>query len=179
MRFFVLAASSAPRATDISSAAATVHVTSVPLPDPTKLALPKLDAPQTPITPAAPAGTTDGTGGNTGSGPGSGGGQGSGTGPGVGVDSGPGTGGGDGYNGRAYLRGMIVTVPGCVPKGKYEVQFWVAADGKITRLAIAPGLKDAGCQKEFETRMMDNRFLPARTRDGQPVASIYPVQISR
>lgn len=180
MRFFVLAASSAPKATDISAAAATVHVTSVPLPDPSTLALPKLDAPQPLVTPAAPAGTTNGTGANTGSGPGSGGGQGSGTGPGVGTDSGPGRGGGDGYTMVASPRWSLLP-PGGAPKSVHghplSVRFWLTADGTVTRVEVDPPIRDAAYAKEFMEKMRGYTFFPFTTHDGQRVAGVATVTI--
>jgi len=175
MRFFVLAASAAPKATDISSAAAKVPVRSVPLPDPTMLALPKVMAPPAPVTPAAPAGTTDGTGGNTGSGPGSGGGQGTGTGPGVGTDSGPGTGGGDGYTMVASPRWSLlppVGAPKSVRGHRLTVTFWISADGTVTRVAVDPPIADADYAKAFMDRMRGFQFNPATTRDGRRVSAI-------
>ncbi|HXH63561.1 MAG TPA: hypothetical protein VNG95_05205 [Gemmatimonadales bacterium] len=180
MRFFVLAASGAPKATDISSAAAKVPVQTVPLPDPRMLALPKVSAPPAPVAPATPVGTTDGTGGNTGSGPGSGGGQGSGTGPGVGVDSGPGTGGGDGYTMVASPRWSLLP-PGGAPKSVHghplSVRFWLTADGAVTRVEVDPPIRDAAYAKEFMEKMRGYTFFPFTTRDGRRVAGVATVTV--
>src|SRR2546425_452628 len=111
-----------------------------------------------------------------GKGPGPGGGQGTGTGP--GSEVGPGTGGEGSYILRADLKGLIVP-PDCAPRGRYQLRFWVAADGRVTDVEIDPLPKDPSCRGDFVGRMKAYRFAPARTRDGQPVASIYPVQITR
>jgi hypothetical protein len=70
-------------------------------------------------------------------------------------------------------------MPNCAPRGTYTLRFWVADDGRITKLTIDPQLKNGECQRDFESRMLDNRFRPAHGRDGQPVASIYPLKITK
>jgi hypothetical protein len=130
-----------------------------------------------------PAGATvnvTGIGGGVGpgTGPGSGGGQGSGTGTGAGPGTGPGSGGDGSYILRAQPRGVILP-PECAKGARFEVRFWVAADGRVTGIEVQPQPREGSCRREFEVRMRGYRFEPARTRDGVAVASIYPITIER
>jgi protein TonB len=177
VRFLSLPAFSAPRAFEVP-APPQVAVSDIPLPDPSVLKLPPVEIPKVTAEPTPVVGTAPGTGGGPGSGPGSGGGQGTGTGPGTGSDVGPGTGGEGSYIFRADLKGMIVP-PDCAPRGRYLLRFWVAADGRVSDVAIDPLPKDASCRRDFVERMKAYRFAPAHTRDGQAVASIYPIKITR
>jgi len=120
-----------------------------------------------------------GTGGGPGSGTGTGGGSGSGSGTGVGTGQGPGSGGDDSYILLATPRGIILP-PECVsPGSRFQVRFWVAADGRVTDVEIQPPPRDKSCRRDFEVRMRGYRFEPAKTREGAAVASIYPITIER
>jgi hypothetical protein len=61
--------------------------------------------------------------------------------------------------------------------GRFTVRFWVEDDGRVARVAVDPPPKNAGCRREMLDKMMGYRFLPARRRDGQAVASVYEVQL--
>ena len=111
--------------------------------------------------------------GTAGQGPGTGGGTGSGAGPGVGSDSGPGRGGNGGYISQPYARTVLLP-PKCV-RGDFTLTFWVEADGSVSRMSVEPQVKDGDCRREVLDRMKGFQFLPARTRDGQPVPSMYRV----
>jgi hypothetical protein len=117
----------------------------------------------------------EGTGQGPGRGSGTGGGVGGGVGTGVGNDSGPGRGGGGEYITPPYAR--TVLLPAECARGHFTVQFWVAADGRVSRVAIDPLPKDAGCRRDMQDKMMEYQFLPARTRDGRAVAGTYQVQL--
>jgi len=171
VQFFALPALSAPQQFDVPAPPA-VAVADIPLPDPAAIKLPSIDVPKFPPPPPGAATAAQ----RAGTGPGTGGGQGTGTGP--GSEVGPGTGGEGSYILRADLKGLIVP-PDCAPRGRYQLRFWVAADGRVTDVEIDPLPKDPSCRGDFVGRMKAYRFAPARTRDGQPVASIYPVQITR
>jgi hypothetical protein len=125
--------------------------------------------------------TTGPTGPATGVGPGTGGGQGSGQGPGIGNAVGPGTGGDAGYILQASPRWLIIppaSAPAIVKGHALRVQFWVAADGRVTRVEMQPKIADAGYRRDFTERMMGYLFNPATTRDGQPVASVYVITLT-
>ena len=62
---------------------------------------------------------------------------------------------------------------------RFQVRFWVAASGKVTDVDIQPPPRDASCKREFEARMREYRFEPAKTREGVAVASVYPILIGR
>src|SRR5712692_3613604 len=177
VRFFALPAFSAPQAFDVP-APPTIAVSDIPLPDPATLPVPPLEVQRVTAAPTPAVGAGPGTSGAAGAAAGTGGGQGTGTGPGTGSDVGPGSGGQGSYIFRADLKGLIVP-PDCAPRGRYQLRFWVAADGRVTDVEIDPLPKDPSCRRDFVGRMQAYKFAPARTRDGQPVASIYPVQITR
>jgi len=115
--------------------------------------------------------------------PAGGGGPGSGLGlrGGAGVDTGPGTGGEGGYIFGAAPRTLILPplarVPGSVAGRTYRVRFWVAPDGRVTRVTVEPPITDAGYSREFQQRMMAYQFYPAHTRDGRKVASVITVPL--
>ena len=120
--------------------------------------------------------TTGPTGPATGVGPGTGGGQGAGQGPGIGNAVGPGTGGEAGDNFPPKLIGLLL--PADCLRGEYIVTFWIAADGRVTRVQVDPTPKEPGCRRDFEGRMREYRFLPSTTRDGQPIASVFKARVT-
>jgi hypothetical protein len=170
----------APPAPPPAAVTAPAPVVVTPPPDPvpveTETALP--DVPVVPPaslpTPAAPA-TGTGTAGGPGQGTGTGGGAGAGTGGGVGADSGPGRGGSGDYITPPYAR--TVLLPADCARGRFTVQFWVAADGSVSRVSVEPPPKGGGCRREMQEKMLGYQFLPARTRDGRAVAYVYQVQL--
>jgi periplasmic protein TonB len=172
--YFTLPASPPPAAVDIS-APPQIAVDQIAIPEVKIEDLARIEVPQQaiPLT-TATAGT--GTGG-PGQGPGSGGGTGSGIGTGTGSDVGPGTGGGGGDIFPAKALGLIL--PANCFRGRATVRFWVAADGRVTRVDVDPPPRDRACRQEMTERMMSFKFLPATTRDGQPIASIFPVSVTR
>src|SRR5882672_9871869 len=99
--------------------------------------------------------TTGPTGPATGVGPGTGGGQGAGQGPGIGNAVGPGTGGDAGYIPASPQ--LMIIPPGNVPSAVHgqvlRVQFWVGADGRVTRVDVQPKIADAGYRRAFTERM--------------------------
>ena len=100
--------------------------------------------------------------------------------PGPGV-LGPGTGGGGDYISVASPRALILPplgrVPGAVAGRTYRIRFWVAADGRVTRVEIDPPVPDAGYRRDLLERMLAYQFHPARTRSGTPVASVVTVPL--
>ena len=139
-----------------------------------KLDLPPLEVPRETVRVALLGGATAGA---SGAGPGAGGAQGGGT----GADAGPGTGGEGGYifvaSPRTAILPPLAKVPGSVAGRTYVVKFWVAVDGRVTRVEIDPPIADAAYSREFQQRMMAYQFYPARTRDGRNVASVVPVPL--
>jgi len=170
--WFTIPAPSSPQALDVPAPPA-VTVPTAALPDPAKVDVALLTAIAPPPPATAAAGTGTGTTGGPGQGPGSGGGQGTGTGPGRGNDVGPGSGGDAGYI-PADVRGLIVP-PDCA-RGEYLVRFWVEADGRVSHVEVMPPPKDAGCRRDMLTQMRAYTFRPA-TRDGQRVASVFPIRL--
>jgi hypothetical protein len=152
-------------------------MTKMPLPDPVKLDLPKVQpAPPVVTQVAAAPGTGNGTAGGPGEGPGTGGGKGEGTGTGVGNDSGPGHGGGP----NILMASPKVTIlpPACF-RGHVVALFSVSADGQVTDVQLDPPPKDAGCRETMLKQLRTNQFYPAKTREGVPVTSVFPLKFSR
>jgi len=78
---------------------------------------------------------------------------------------------------RASRLPPLAKVPGSVAGRTYRVRFWVAADGRVTRVEVDPPITDANYSREFQQRMMAYQFYPAHTRDGRNVASIVTVPL--
>jgi len=144
------------------------------------------EAPASPRSPASAGGPSPLAGpaagaATSGAGPGAGGSQGGGAGGGTGAAPGPGTGGEGGYifvaSPRTAILPPLARVPGSVAGRTYVVKFWVAADGRVTRVEIDPPIADAAYSREFQQRMMAYQFYPARTRDGRNVASVVLVPL--
>ena len=151
--------------------AVTVPTAVIPAPTIAKIDVPLVPPPPVPAT-TAPVGTGDGTTGGPGQGPGSGGGRGTGTGTGVGADSGSGS-GGDASDIFPASPRWAVLPPRGAPRGvqgkRYEVRFWVTAEGRVTRVEVTPPIKDSDYAREFRERMMGYLFNPATTRDGRRI----------
>ena len=80
----------------------------------------------------------------------------------------------------ASVRWAVFPPPGApreVRGRKYEVKFWVSAEGRVTRVEVSPPIKDEGYRREFTERMMGVLFNPATTRDGRPVDYIATVTL--
>ena len=126
------------------------------------------------------AGETAAAGGGLGAGPGAGGGQGGGTGGGVGAGGGPGT-GGEGGRGKAPEPRQLVLPPADYPRDmrgrRVEVTFFVAADGRVERIAVEPEIRDGGFARKFEEAMRNYRFRPARSPEGTPVPGTTTVTV--
>jgi len=71
----------------------------------------------------------------------------------------------------------LASVPRSVAGRTYRVRFWVGAEGRVTRIEVDPPIPDADYGREFQQRMMAYQFYPARTRDGQSVASVVTVPV--
>ncbi len=103
-----------------------------------------------------------------------------GTGP-AGAGAGPGTGDGAGYIFHAAPRTAILPplarVPGSVAGRTLRVTFWVAADGRVTRVAVDPPITDGAYDREFQRRMMAYQFYPAHTRAGQNITDVVTVPL--
>jgi hypothetical protein len=170
-------------------AAAPAAVSSPPMPLPpvtvsdlralqlVRLDLPKLELPQDHLAPPTIASAAVAAVGQT-AGTGAGGGLRAGLGTGAGVDVGPGTGGEGGYiaSPRTVISPPLANVPGSVAGRTFRVRFWVADDGRVTRVEVDPPIRDGDYKREFQQRMMAYRFYPA-TRDGRSVASVVTVSL--
>lgn len=95
--------------------------------------------------------------------------------------AGPGTGDEAGYIFPAAPRTTILPplaqVPGSVAGRTLRVSFWVAADGRVTRVAVDPPIADAAYSREFQRNMMAYLFYPAHTRGGRTLADVVTVPL--
>ena len=102
-------------------------------------------------------------------------------GPGPGAATGSGTGTEGDYISVASPRAAILPplgqVPGAVAGRTYRIRFWVAADGRVTRVAIDPPIPDDGYRQDLLERLLAYQFYPARTRSGTAVASVVTVPL--
>lgn len=171
---FLLSGAGVPQTVPVP-AVPQVAMTRLTLPNPVKLDLPKLQPPPLATQVVAVAGTGNGTTGGPGEGPGSGGGKGGGSGTGVGNDSGPGSGGNGSYILPASPKLMILA-PDCF-KGRTEVRFSVAADGRVTDVDLVSPPKNQDCREVMLKRFKGNLFTPATAR-GVPVPSVYSITVA-
>jgi hypothetical protein len=157
-------------------------VTETPVPVPQALAVPepiKIEIAPVTITPmpVVVPGAGQGTGGGPGRESGSGGGTGTATGTGTGSHDGPGSGGDGGYILPPDPRSVLL--PADCARGRFTVRFWVEVDGRVSRVEVDPPPKESSCRRELLSKMRGYSFRPARTRDGRPVASVFPVTFER
>lgn len=123
-----------------------------------------------------------------GAGGGSGGVQGTGTGSGSGSGTGPGSGGGSGGGVAAGREGtppearQFIVPPLEFPKSlrgqTVAITFDVAADGRVTDIAVSPPISDRRFGKKFDEVMRSYRFKPARNAAGQPIAASIIVEVT-
>ena len=79
----------------------------------------------------------------------------------------------------AYPRWAIAPPAGAprnVRGRRYEVRFWVAADGQVTRIEVTPEIENESYRRKFIERMMATQFIPA-TSDGQPIDFVTTITI--
>jgi hypothetical protein len=119
-----------------------------------------------------------------GSGPDSGGDRETGGGTG-GSDAGPGSGGGAGDIFAGDIFGptplLVPTSPAGAPPGDkrtHDVQFWIRADGRVTRIAVSPPIRDSGYRRRFMEAMSDIVFGPVKTQDGRPIDYVYSIVVN-
>jgi periplasmic protein TonB len=149
-------------------------------PVPPPVVPPAADTARVPAPAEAGAGAIAGAGEGAGAGPGAGGGEGGGTGGGVGPGDGPGA-GGEGVRETAPEPRQLVLPPADYPKDmrgrRVEVTFYVAADGRVERISVAPEIRDGGFARKFEEAMRNYRFRPARSPEGTPVPGTTTVTV--
>jgi len=174
VNFFVLSRGS-PASVDVAL------TPNIPLADLSRLRritieLPPVDLPRATL-PLPVVRMSDGTSGAGAAGAGGGPGADAGTGAGTG----PGTGDEGGYILHAAPRTAILPplaqVPGSVTGRTLRVSFWVAADGRVTRVEVDPPIADAAYNREFQRRMMAYQFYPAHTRGGRTLADVVIVPL--
>jgi hypothetical protein len=174
VNFFPLPSSAAPAAVEVPQAPR-FAVTAVPSLEGIRLDLPPVELPRLDLTAGAGLQSVAAAA--------VGGGQRGGTGAGTGVGRavGPGTGDEAGYIFDAAPRTAVLPplakVPGSVSGRTYRVRFWVAADGRVTRVDVDPPIADEAYSREFQRRMLAYQFYPAHTRDGRNVASVVTVPL--
>jgi hypothetical protein len=78
---------------------------------------------------------------------------------------------------RTAILPPLAQVPGSVAGRTLRVSFWVAADGRVTRVEVDPPIADASYRGEFHRRMMAYQFYPAHTRGGRTLADVVIVPL--
>jgi hypothetical protein len=78
---------------------------------------------------------------------------------------------------RTAILPPLAQVPGSVAGRALRVSFWVAADGRVTRVEVDPPIADAAYNGEFHRRMMAYQFYPAHTRGGRTLADVVIVPL--
>jgi hypothetical protein len=64
-------------------------------------------------------------------------------------------------------------------KGKeFRVRFWIDERGRVTHIEVDPPIPDAEYRGEFNDRMRQFRFYPARDSEGNPIPSCYDAWIT-
>jgi TonB family protein len=58
------------------------------------------------------------------------------------------------------------------------VTFFVAADGRVERVAMAPGISDGDFARKFDETMRNYRFRPARSPEGASVPGSVTITVS-
>lgn len=120
----------------------------------------------------------------SGSGPDSAGGRETRRGPG-GAATGPGSGGtasdifaGDIFGPTPLL--VPISPAGAPPGDKrtHDVQFWIRADGRVTRIAVNPPIRDSGYRRRFMEVMSNLVFGPVKTRDGRSIDYVYSIVVN-
>ena len=75
----------------------------------------------------------------------------------------------------------MVLPPADYPKDmrgrQVEVTFYVTADGRVERIAVAPEIRDGGFARRFAEAMRNYRFRPARSAAGAPVPGTTTVTV--
>ncbi len=122
-----------------------------------------------------------GTGDGPGEGTGTGGGVGSGEGEGIGSGIGDGTGGDNGDARAPEPRAVIYpfeTPPDDIRGVELTLHFWVDRRGRVTKVEIAPRIRDADFRNKLMDRLRAWVFYPARTMNGSPVEGEYFVTVT-
>lgn len=121
---------------------------------------------------------------SAGNGPDSGGGRASRNGSGS-ADTGAGSGGGASGMFAGDIFGptpLLVPKPpaGAPPddKRKHDVRFWIRTDGRVTRIAVSPPIRDSDYRRRFMEAMSDIVFDPVKTRDGRPIDYVYSIVVN-
>ena len=56
---------------------------------------------------------------------------------------------------------------------EHDVQFWIRADGRVTRIAVSPPITDSDYRRRFMEAMSTFVFGPVSAPDGHPIDYIY------
>ena len=56
---------------------------------------------------------------------------------------------------------------------EHDVQFWIRADGRVTRIAVSPPIRDSRYRRRFREAVSTFVFGPVQTPDGRPIDYVY------
>lgn len=71
---------------------------------------------------------------------------------------------------------LMPTAPAKAPtddRRTHHVQFWIRADGRVTRIAVRPPIRDSDYRRRFREAMSTFVFGPVKTPDGRPIDYVY------
>jgi TonB family protein len=61
---------------------------------------------------------------------------------------------------------------------RIEVTFFVASDGRVEHIQVAPAIANGGFARKFDETMRNYRFRPARSPAGVPIAGSTTITVS-
>ena len=92
-----------------------------------------------------------------------------------GVDAGPGA----DDSARDILGPTPLPVPSTPAEARpddqrtHDVQFWIRADGRVTRIAVNPPIRDSNYRRQFRATVRTFVFGKVKTPDGRPINYVY------
>ena len=97
------------------------------------------------------------------------------------VDTSPSTADGPGDSARDILERPPLLLPMTAAEGPlppddqrtHDVQFWIRADGSVTRIVVSPPIRDPEYRRRFTAAMGTFVFGPVQTPDGRAIDYVY------
>jgi len=70
---------------------------------------------------------------------------------------------------------VATTTAGAPPddQREHDVQFWIRADGRVTKIAVSPPIRDSDYRRRFREAVSTFVFGPVQTPDGRPIGYVY------
>lgn len=70
---------------------------------------------------------------------------------------------------------VATTTAGAPPddQREHDVQFWIRADGRVTKIAVSPPIRDSDYRRRFREAVSTFVFGPVQAPDGRPIDYVY------